>query len=61
MLPAFFANSVANTMRPALQIIKMQPGFKNVSSVFFMTATTSDVPTSTARISMRRLSTMLIA
>merc|ERR1719390_335637 len=28
--------STANTMRPALQIIKMQPGFKNVSSVFFM-------------------------
>ena len=28
--------STANTMRPALQIIKMQPGFKNMSSVFFM-------------------------
>merc|ERR1711871_1123219 len=28
--------STANTMRPALQLIKMQPGYKNVSSVFFM-------------------------
>jgi phosphate acetyltransferase len=28
--------STANTMRPALQLIKMQPGFNIASSVFFM-------------------------
>ena len=28
--------STANTMRPALQVIKMQPGFGLISSVFFM-------------------------
>merc|ERR1719163_258596 len=30
------AHSTANTMRPALQLIKMAPGFKIASSVFFM-------------------------
>ena len=29
-------HSTANTMRPALQLIKMAPGFKIASSVFFM-------------------------
>eukprot|EP00467_Chlorarachnion_reptans_P021750 CAMPEP_0114493762 /NCGR_PEP_ID=MMETSP0109-20121206/4279_1 /TAXON_ID=29199 /ORGANISM="Chlorarachnion reptans, Strain CCCM449" /LENGTH=1132 /DNA_ID=CAMNT_0001670729 /DNA_START=28 /DNA_END=3426 /DNA_ORIENTATION=- len=30
------AHSTANTIRPALQIIKMAPGVRNVSSTFFM-------------------------
>ena len=29
-------HSTANTMRPALQLIKMAPGFSLASSVFFM-------------------------
>ncbi len=29
-------NTTANTIRPALQLIKTAPGYKLVSSVFFM-------------------------